>query len=87
MPSNTDRSTTISPFTLAICEYIRAETQRKKIRQTQLGEVVGKSQGYVSDRLLSKKAWTTQDLDAIAKALGYANGWGLLSEIQGVHGN
>ena len=53
--------------------------------QTKTGAVLGKSQSYASLRLKGLASWTTDDLDKLAKALGYGNAFALLDIVRGMN--
>lgn len=77
----------MAPYPLAVSEYIREKMRTHGITQQALAKRLKRSQAYVSDRYLDKKSWTLQDLDEIAKMLGYSGMMALLNEMQGMSGN
>ncbi|WP_147109467.1 helix-turn-helix domain-containing protein [Nesterenkonia populi] len=48
---------------------IKAELGRQSLSQTELGRRIGKSKGYVSQRLLNDAQWLTNDIEDVAEAL------------------
>lgn len=74
----------MAPYPLAVSEYVREKMRTHGITQQALAKRLKRSQAYVSDRYLDKKSWTLQDLDEIAKMLGYSGMMTLLNEMQGI---
>lgn len=58
-----------TPTAHRIAANVRAEMARRNCTQERLATRLGKSQGYVSRRLVARIPFNTNDLDAIAKAL------------------
>lgn len=63
---------TVSPATLndSVSAEVRAEMGRQRISQTQLSLAVGWKQAYLSRRITGLVAWSTDDLEQLAKSLG-----------------
>lgn len=74
----------MSPYPKAVSEFVRQKLEQKGITQRALGKQIGRSQAYVSDRYLDKKSWTLQDLDDIARLVGYSGMMALLNDMQGL---
>lgn len=83
MVRNTDLEET-SQATKLIAETVAAMIRKAGWSQTKTGAVLGKSQSYASLRLKGLASWTTDDLDKLAKALGYGNAFALLDIVRGI---
>lgn len=73
-----------SAITKVIAEAIAGAMKDAGVTQNQLADGIGKSQSYVSTRYRGEQAWTTDDIDAIAKVLGLSNGFALLDLARGI---
>ena len=76
------RETSIT--TKVIAEAIRRRMTAKGISQNKMGELIDKSQSYVSVRYRGEQPWTTDDIDRIAKILGLPNGFAIMDEARGI---
>ena len=83
MVRNTELKET-SAATKLIAETVASMIDKAGWSQAKTGRIVGKSQSYASLRVKGLASWTTDDLDNIAKALGYGNACGLLDAVRGV---
>lgn len=72
-----------SATTKVIAEVVQTLMDEHGISQNRLAARIGKSQSYVSTRTRGEQAWTTDDIDAIAKALGLPNGFAILDRAMG----
>ncbi|WP_423773424.1 helix-turn-helix domain-containing protein [Bifidobacterium crudilactis] len=70
-----------------IADTIAQLLERKSVSQTQVSRELHRSQSYISVRIRGLDAWTTEDLDKLARILGYTNVFGLLDEVRGIHRN
>lgn len=73
-----------SATTKVIAEAVAAAMKEAGMSQNRLATKIRKSQSYVSLRCRGEQAWTTDDLDAIAKALGLPNGFAILDRARGL---
>lgn len=65
-----------------MAQIIKEMVTDRGITQEALQRAIGKkARSYVSYRLNGKRAWTLDELDAIAPLLGYRNGLKLISEM------
>lgn len=71
-------------MTKIIGETVAKAMEETGMSQNKLAAKIGKSQSYVSLRCRGEQAWTTDDIDAIAKVLGMPNGFTILDRAQGV---
>ena len=60
----------VSTFVRDTARVIRGMLAEHDINQTKLGEALGRSQAYVSERENGLRGWTTVDMDVIAGLLG-----------------
>lgn len=74
----------MSRTTLLIAETVSDLVDEEGISQKEIGKIVGRSQAYASTRIKGLQAWTTDDLDAIAKHFGFPNAFGLLDKVRGL---
>lgn len=58
--------------------------ESRGISQGQMGKFLNRSQSYVQTRFHGEQAWTTDDIDSIAKIFGLANGFSLIDEARGI---
>lgn len=57
-----------------VSQYLKEEMEARNITQEDLRKVIGrKSQSYISDRLNGKSDWDLDELDKIARFIGFAN--------------
>lgn len=73
-----------SAATKLIAETVAAMIRKAGWSQAKTGTIIDKSQSYVSLRIKGMASWTTDDLDRIAKGLGYDNAFGLLDAVRGI---
>lgn len=73
-----------SATTKVIAEAVSALMDEHGMSQNRLAARIEKSQSYVSTRTRGEQPWTTDDLDAIAKALGLPNGFTILDRARGL---
>lgn len=73
-----------SATTKVIAEAVSALMDEHGMSQNRLAARIEKSQSYVSTRTRGEQPWTTDDLDAIAKALGLPNGFAILDRARGL---
>lgn len=73
-----------SATTKVIAEAVSALMNERDMSQNRLAKIIGKSQSYVSTRTRGEQPWTTDDIDAIAKALGLPNGFTILDRARGL---
>lgn len=73
-----------STTTKVIAETIRKHMESRGISQGQMGKFLNRSQSYVQTRFHGEQAWTTDDIDSIAKIFGLANGFSLIDEARGI---
>jgi transcriptional regulator with XRE-family HTH domain len=59
-----------SGLQVAIAEAVRVEMARQRMTQRVLAEKTGLSQSYIGRRMLSEFAFTADDVERIATALG-----------------
>lgn len=57
------------PLRVTIAEEVRAQMGRDRISAVQLGRMIGRSQSYMSRRLVGDLPFDLDDLEAIAGAL------------------
>ncbi|WP_416174851.1 hypothetical protein [Bifidobacterium crudilactis] len=50
-----------------------------------MGKFLNRSQSYVQTRFHGEQAWTTDDIDALAKIFGLTNGFALIDEARGIN--
>lgn len=63
-----DRETTA--FTKAVAAEVRAYMARADVNQTEVANRLGRSQGYVSERINAIRAFDMDDIDGIADLMG-----------------
>lgn len=68
-----DRFRPTRPISRAIADEIRHLMKHSdpRVTQAQAAEALDRDQAYVSERLSSKRAFTTDDIDMLAPLLGY----------------
>lgn len=64
--------------------YLDIEFAQRGITQSDLQKVLGRSQGYVSERRSCKRSWTMRELDEIAPLVGLADSLALVTVIMGL---
>jgi plasmid maintenance system antidote protein VapI len=57
----------VRPLTARLAPLIKQFMRDKKITQMKLAEELDRDQSYISERVTGKRAFTTDELDAIAK--------------------
>lgn len=62
--------TSISAADKEVSDYLNAEMKLKGITQEDLQKKIGRSQGYISERLACKRSWALSELDRIAPIFG-----------------
>lgn len=67
-------------MTEAVAAEVRAHVARKRIRQQQIAEALGRTQSWVSRRMTAEVPFTVADLDAICGLLGVS----LLEIVEGI---
>lgn len=73
-----DSSTTRTD--MVICKYISQAMEAKGITQADLSKALeGRSKGYVSDRVLSKRSWAISELDRLAPLFGLPDALSLVA--------
>lgn len=83
MVRNTELKET-SAVTKLIAETVASMINKAGWSQARTGRIIDKSQSYASLRIKGLASWTTDDLDNLAKALGYGNAFGLLDAVRGI---
>lgn len=83
MVRNTELKET-SAATKLIAETVASMINKAGWSQARTGRIIDKSQSYASLRIKGLTSWTTDDLDNLAKALGYGNAFGLLDAVRGI---
>lgn len=73
-----------SIFTKLVSQVVRNKVYDKGIKQAQLGQLIGRSQSYVGTRINGQQSWTLDDLDNIAKVLGYENAFTIFDLARGL---
>lgn len=58
------------PFARAVSDQIRLALTRHRVSGTQLGNMTGRSQSYMSKRLRNEASFTANDVEAICEVLG-----------------
>ena len=61
---------TVPSFNDLVSEEVRAEMARQRIGQHKLAAACGWTQAYLSRRLTGRNAFSTDDLEKLAEALG-----------------
>ena len=57
-------------FAVAISDEIRLAMTRHRVSGSQLAQMAGRSQSYISKRLRNEAAFSSDDIEAICLALG-----------------
>lgn len=60
----------VGAFAQAVAHAVKAEVDAAGISSVRLGVLLGRAQSYAHLRLNGRKAWTLDELDVIARALG-----------------
>lgn len=64
------KSTNLSKTSVTLIRAVRAEAARAGISTPDLAEMIGRDRKFLYDRFALKAPFSTEDLAAIAKALG-----------------
>lgn len=65
-----------------IARAIRGLLAEQGLSQTTVGKRIGRTQGYVSERVSGIDAWNTMELEQLAQMLGFRDAFDLLSMIE-----
>lgn len=57
-------------FAVAISDEIRLAMTRHRVSGSQVAEMIGRSQSYISKRLRNEAAFSSDDIESICLALG-----------------
>lgn len=68
-------------FSRRVSRYVAGMLQEKDVRQVALGKALKRSQSYVSVRWNGRESWSLDELDVIAKLVGFEDGIDLMMEI------
>lgn len=83
MVRNSDLPQT-SGITKVIADTIRGLIDKEGLSQTQVGDIIGKSQSYASLRIKGMLPWNVDEIDKLAKYFGYSNGFALVDLARGI---
>lgn len=67
---------------VVIAHAIRGLMAERGVTQSQMAAAIGRSQGYVSERVSGVDAWNTMELEQVAGRLGFTDAFDLLAEVQ-----
>jgi transcriptional regulator with XRE-family HTH domain len=57
-------------FAVAISDEIRLAMTRRRVSGSQVAEMIGRSQSYISKRLRNESAFSPDDVESICRVLG-----------------
>lgn len=77
----------VPEFTRQVALAVKGLMAERGLTQTQVGNALSRSQAYVSERVNGADAWSTADLDKVARMLGFRDGFDLLDEVKKRSGN
>ena len=60
----------VGEFTRLFAAEVKGALKSANVNQLEVAEAMGRNQSYVSERISGKRAFTTDDLDVIAKLCG-----------------
>lgn len=60
----------VGEFTRLFAAEVKGALKSADVNQLEVAEALGRNQSYVSERISGKRAFTTDDLDVIAKLCG-----------------
>jgi cyanate lyase len=61
-----------------VARLVREGARRAGVRQTDIAAALGRAQSYVSIRWTGYRSWTLNEVDTIARLLGYDDAFDLL---------
>lgn len=70
------------PVAVFIATAIKGLMAERGVTQTAMASRLGRTQGYVSERVNGVDAFNTTELEEIAHILGFGDAFSLLAEIQ-----
>lgn len=68
-------------FSRNVSRYVAGMLGEKDVKQTALAKKLSRSQSYVSVRWNGRESWSLDELDVIARTLGFRDGIDLISEV------
>lgn len=58
---------------------VRELIDERGLTQSEVGECIGRAQSYASLRIKGMKSWTIEELDQLARRLGYSDAFALIA--------
>lgn len=76
-----------STLTRLVAQVVSDLVAKKGYSQTQVGNIVGRSQVYAGLRLRGLKPWNMDDLETLAPKLGCLNAFEIMDKARGLRHN
>lgn len=71
----------VPEFTRLVARTIKGMMAERGVTQSQVAEAIGRTQGYVSERVNGLDSWNTAEIEALAHIFGISGGMELMMEI------